>query len=600
MLKAILAKTGSIIGALLLTAASWFSPTVTAPVVPQTQTVVSVPIVTVGVAEQEGLVTANQMKFAAQNGKFGAAGVIPLTSAFFETYLVSPIGTSDTSFTLASNLTTAGIALKNGYYSFVLDQGTPQQEVVEGTLSGTVVSGVIRGIDPQNPDATDSALIFTHSRAADVKITDYSFIGHVSNILNGGDTFPNVLQYAPSVTNAIIGASGQNIADQAYVASTSFAGTVNGNATTKGIYQEATTSTIASGTTVGSTGADLTLTQNTASTTCGKAYNVIETNASGSLDTTCLNSGASYTVGGISSASTTLTGTTTIAGINVTSTSFSKFGGTGVNGALSLSGTQTSTINLSNASVLIENYTSISITGSSTLSFSNPATNGSIVVLKSQGNCTLTSSAASGTIVVSNLGAAASNYGNGLIAGPNVGVIMTGTFGISGPSTENVDTSFGGQGKHIASSSASAYAVFAGAGGISGTGNTASGGQGGGGLLIECGGSLNFTGTINANGNNGLAGSGNANLAPTWCSGAGGGSNTDGGGGSCSGTENSFTSTLGGGGGGAGSTVILYNGALVANSGTINVTGGSGGTGTGSAGGAGGTGFSFVGQNTEY
>ena len=68
------------------------------------------------------------------------------------------------------------------------------------------------------------------------------------------------------------------------------------------------------------------------------------------------------------------------------------FGGDGSDGALSIS-SGTTTIDLSSAAITIKNYTSISITGTGALAFSNPATTGSIVILKSQGNVTITSSA---------------------------------------------------------------------------------------------------------------------------------------------------------------------------------------------------------------
>ena len=85
-------------------------------------------------------------------------------------------------------------------------------------------------------------------------------------------------------------------------------------------------------------------------------------------------------------------------------TSFLKFGGTGADGALSIS-SGTTTIDLGGASVVTKNYTSISITGTGKLAFSNPNANGTTIILKSQGNVTLTSSTAP-MIDVSGLGGA--------------------------------------------------------------------------------------------------------------------------------------------------------------------------------------------------
>lgn len=70
-----------------------------------------------------------------------------------------------------------------------------------------------------------------------------------------------------------------------------------------------------------------------------------------------------------------------------------KFGGTGADGALVIT-SATTTINVGGANVFVLNYTSISITGTGKLAFSNPASNGTIVILKSQGDVTLTSSSA--------------------------------------------------------------------------------------------------------------------------------------------------------------------------------------------------------------
>lgn len=319
-------------------------------------------------------------------------------------------------------------------------------------------------------------------------------------------------------------------------------------------------------------------------------------NASGTIDPSYL-AGGNYSLNSISSASTTLTGTTTISGLNITSTSFSKFGGTGTDGALTLSGNQTSSINVGSANVFIKNYSSISITGSSSLAFVGSSTLGTEVILKSTGNCVLTSNGASSTIDVSQIGGTSNNNGSGLSGGPSTGYSIGGSFTIPGPSTEGFTTAVAGRGMHVAPSSTSLYGVFAGAGGGNGDWtNGAVNGQGGGGLVIECLGSLNFTGTINANGNNGFNGSGSGSNYGSVCGNSGGGSNTDGNGPGC--TSNG-SGNSGGGGGGAGSVWIGFDGNAVSTIGTITVNGGAGGTGT-QAGATGGNGFSWVGKNTEY
>ena len=289
-----------------------------------------------------------------------------------------------------------------------------------------------------------------------------------------------------------------------------------------------------------------------------------------------------------------------------------KFGGTGADGALSIS-SGTTTIDCANAALVVKNYTSISITGSGKLAFINPNTNGTAIILKSQGAVTLTSS--TNPLIDTRgmggaLGAAAGSSGSASVAGTGGG----GGAGGSTAGAQGGSAISGGTVGTDASTGNGFLTLGAGAGGKSGSGGVGGtiplainysflpyyktifllpgegGGGGGGGegaaggagaigggaLYIECGGALNFTGTINAGGNTGSNGATNGGVR-------GGG---------------------GGGGGGGGSVYILYA-SLTANSGTITVTGGSGGNGgagggyVGGNGGTGGNGYSAVAKNTE-
>lgn len=271
-----------------------------------------------------------------------------------------------------------------------------------------------------------------------------------------------------------------------------------------------------------------------------------------------------------------------------------RFGGTGSDGALAIT-SGTTTIDLAGAVTLVKNYTSISITGTGALAFSNPHANGSFIILKSQGDVTLTSSAAP-MIDGRSLGAT----GGAGFSGAN-GTGTSGTDAISNVATCKAGTAgtpgTGGVGYNpLASIQGMVYGkqvpLFAGAGGAGGSTSTGSvggnGGRGAGGLYIEVGGALNFTtsGGISVAGGTGANGSGGVN-------------------------------TGGGGGGAGGSCVVLYN-TLTAASGTITTTAGAGGTGLGSgvggggganvasgaagagAGGAGAAGFSLIAANTEF
>ena len=273
-----------------------------------------------------------------------------------------------------------------------------------------------------------------------------------------------------------------------------------------------------------------------------------------------------------------------------------RFGGTGADGALSIS-SGTTTIDLGNVAVLEKNYTSISITGTGKLAFTNPHANGTVIILKSQGDVVLTSNQTP-MIDCSGLGAqGGTNGGTGWGGAGNDGYAhITGTKAGSGTTGGAIATF------RYAPTQTNTFSqypfIFVGAGGgpgyrpYSDSGSAGSGGRGGGGLIIECGGSLNFTTT------DGISVAGI--IGEDGTSGYGGWSGD-------------------GGGGGGGCCLIFYN-ALTANTGTIVVSGGpqntgftntlggagggsaanAGGGGSGAVSGAGGDGYSLVQENTEF
>lgn len=232
-----------------------------------------------------------------------------------------------------------------------------------------------------------------------------------------------------------------------------------------------------------------------------------------------------------------------------------KFGGDGSDGALTISG-GTTTINLGGVKQLIKNYSSISITGTGQLAFSNPHADGTEIILKCLGDVTLTSSATP-NIEASGLGS-------------TKGVV--GTPGTNGNFILDSSNHFG------------TNAVIAGAG----TGNPGAGGGGGGSLVVGSDGS-NATVGSSVKGNGGAVYSNLffytvlsvyylARKALFLAVGSGGGAGANG--------EPAIDSAGGGGGGGGGGQVLILYNSLTANSGTITVTGGAGGAG-GVVGGAG-------------
>lgn len=258
------------------------------------------------------------------------------------------------------------------------------------------------------------------------------------------------------------------------------------------------------------------------------------------------------------------------------------FGGTGADGALSIT-SGTTTIDLGNAAVVVKNYTSISITGTGVLGFSNANTNGTIIILKSRGDVTLTSSATPMIDARQMGGQASAGSGNSgnlgrVVWAPYVALGGTGgndNSGANGGATVTAVSGINSNSPSIVYTSAAASGYYplacggAGGSGGAGSGTGGTGGHGGGALLIECRGALNFTTAsgISIAGQDGSAGT-------------------------------SAGQGAGGGGGGAGGICLIVYNTLTSAAGTISVAGGTGGTGaTGGSsspgpGGAGGNGTS--------
>ncbi len=294
------------------------------------------------------------------------------------------------------------------------------------------------------------------------------------------------------------------------------------------------------------------------------------------------------------------TGTGSVVRQSVTS-AIEKFGGDGSDGALTVT-TGTTNLDASGAKVLIKNYTSISITGDGKIAVTNPHTEGTILILRSQGDVTLTSSAApmidlTGLVTAGTGGSGGTGRDDGGSAGGNgndgdyILDALTHYGAGGGVGASNVGGT-GGTGGVALTKDQGIYRLYSatiaditmnrnqyvipgtsGGGGAGGhtadVANQASpggaggaGGAGGGALIIECGGAWNFTttGGISVAGSAGSAGTDGADET-------GSGSN-----------EGAAGGAGGGGGGAGGSALILYN-TLTANTGTVISTGGNGGAG---------------------
>ncbi len=497
------------------------------------------------------------------------------------------VSAAATSISLVTLKTPDGVAITmtdfgNDVGYATMQPGTSREESISFTgITGTTLTGVSRGLRFVSPfdivagnkkaHAGGSILVFSNTSAFYSRFVDdfnAQTIGGLKTftvipVLPAADpTTGNqaarkayVDLFVPLAGGTMTGALILNTnspstdlqaASKKYVDDTASSGAPNASTTVKGIVQEATDAQVRAGTATGSTGARL-----------------------------YVNPASIFT-------------------------SVLKFGGTGSDGALTIS-SGTTTIDLANASLVTKNYTSISITGTGKLAFTNPNTNGTIIILKAQGNVTLTSSTvpcidASGLGGAGGTGGTAGNDGSSGTAGRTSFMFNTippgllsvgGTHGNGGtaPITTgitNIKTVLLGPGSGGGGGSGKSNGGGAGGGaslinngvngsddgGNSGTGSGGDGGNGGGALYIECGGTYTASGTLTAAGINGSAG-------------VGGG--------------------VGGGGGGAGGTIIIYYNILGSNTGTYTISGGTGGAGASlGAGGAGGTGYSSITLNTDF
>lgn len=527
-----------------------------------------------------------------------------------------------------------------GFLTMEPGNGTLEEQVsftgISQNANGTATLTGVSSIGMVSPYTSTSGLAQTHAGSTSVIISNTS--GFYDRLTAKGDdetitgvwTFTNP-NYPRMDTSTPFPVDNEQLATKAYADSLTFAGAPNATTTQKGIVELPTQVEMDAGTAIGGTGASLTptpalirsrlLSDYVADSGAANAYVITPapaiagyvtgqifsfkaTNANTTTSTLAVNGFAAITIkklgntnlasGDIAAGQIVMVeydGTNfqmlqpvanapATAATAVTTTSL-RYGGTGADGALSIT-SGTTTINLAGASIVVKNYTSISITGTGALAFSNPAATGTLVVLKSQGDVTLTSSATP-MIDMRSIGAAggaqvtASNAaGNAGSNGSLISLVKTnagsapasgGAAGTGGaaPSAISVPTTY--------NLTLMKYPMaLVGAGGSSGATNngaptnSGAGGAGGGGLVIECRGALNFTTASGIS----SAGANGANAVEPGAA------------------------VGGGGGGGAGGFVLITYNTLTAASGTVVVTGGTGGnsgasgSGQDRAGGAGG------------
>lgn len=243
-------------------------------------------------------------------------------------------------------------------------------------------------------------------------------------------------------------------------------------------------------------------------------------------------------------------------------------GGSGIDGALNIS-SGTTTINCGALPVVVKNYTSITISGTAKLAFSNPNAGGTVIIFLSQGNISITSSnnpAVDLTSMGGSGGVGGNISTNGTSASPypaildnnaiHAGLFGHGASGVSAGVGAGTTTSW----NVLYRGRLTGPGMGGGGGGGGSTGTNSLGGVGGNGgigggtLILESGGNITITGMITLAGGNGTNGQNTGDGVNNAFQGGGGG---------------------GGGGGASGSFIATYVGSY-SNSGTVVLTAGSG------------------------
>lgn len=242
---------------------------------------------------------------------------LPQSVAVFETSLQSPLASSGDGMTLTANAIRGGGAL-SGYNCFTIDEGSAQAEFVCGTVSGTSVTDMIRGVSPSTGTTTVAALQFAHRRGANVKITDFPVIQILRAQANGQETFPNQIYYDERVL-ITSGSPTTTIPTKWYVDNSVSAGAADANESTRGIIEIATALEAASSTSIGGTGARLVIPSSVASDTPSSVCTLtpcvpVTKYGVGKLLTEWFSSSLEYVFGGMVATNSTST--------NATSTSF--------------------------------------------------------------------------------------------------------------------------------------------------------------------------------------------------------------------------------------------------------------------------------------
>lgn len=187
--------------------------------------------------------------------ELNTGATVPSAVALYVDSLASAITANDTSFTLVRGTDKTGTALASSTYGFIIDEGSANEEMVLANCTGTVCTGVIRGINPVSGTSTTDSLKKSHRRGAVVKMTDGPILITLSQILGGREGFGAIVKYDTSVATTSFTDRAQ-IVSKGYADDLAFngAGVVDANTISKGVSELATAGEIANGTVSGGSG----------------------------------------------------------------------------------------------------------------------------------------------------------------------------------------------------------------------------------------------------------------------------------------------------------------------------------------------------------
>lgn len=181
---------------------------------------------------------------------------IPIVVALYEDSLATKLTQTATStFTLVRGTDKQGRSL-SGYYGFVIDEGTTNEEFFLVTCSGITCTINTRGIDIVDGETNVPTLQHEHRRAAIAKITNFPQLAILSRILNGEETTPGGLTFGTGTiygaTTALLSSQTSSLANVEYVNNVATSGAPNASTVTKGLAEEATNAEVEAGTAAGS------------------------------------------------------------------------------------------------------------------------------------------------------------------------------------------------------------------------------------------------------------------------------------------------------------------------------------------------------------